>query len=243
MPDWGLSGCSNEGNLSLRQKSKIFATSLVRGRHSLCITLQVKTEHGKEVQCDRYSQPPSDEGGGSRLSADGGRESHSPINQNLKVKSGFIGVFIQPRRGELRSPATRDNHRTNGRTKFAPIGCGSSPHRHIKRPAHFFFDAVGAKKKLPKRNALFVGAAHTRKLLKKFDQNFQTRVCANKATNQSLSHRFRPFAMCAVPFLKVLGGGGEFAFREGEKQRGRGGLLQKVSSPSLFFKSFRYPRP
>ena len=32
--NWGLSGCSNEGNLSLRQKSKIFATSLVRGRHT-----------------------------------------------------------------------------------------------------------------------------------------------------------------------------------------------------------------
>ena len=32
--------------------------------------------------------PPSDEGGGAV--GDGGRESHSPINQNLKVKLGFV---------------------------------------------------------------------------------------------------------------------------------------------------------
>jgi len=59
----------------------------------------------------------------------------------------------------------------------------SSPHGFIRLPAHFFFDAVGAKKKLSKRNALFVGAAHTRKLLKKFDQNLPQKACAQKVNN------------------------------------------------------------
>jgi copper chaperone CopZ len=40
-------------------------------------------------------------------------------------------------------------------------------------------------KKLSKRNGVFVGSAHTRDLLKKVDQNFTTKVCANKAVNQN----------------------------------------------------------
>ncbi|MBE6595844.1 MAG: hypothetical protein E7644_08610 [Ruminococcaceae bacterium] len=69
-----------------------------------------------------------------------------------------------------------------------PAGEGSrSPQGNIRLPAHFFFDTAGAKKKLAKRNALFVGAAHTRKLLKKFDQNFQTRACANIQTTPNFS--------------------------------------------------------
>jgi hypothetical protein len=40
-----------------------------------------------------------------------------------------------------------------------------------------------AKKKLAKRNGVFVGAAHTRDLLKKVDQNFTKKASANKAEN------------------------------------------------------------
>ena len=57
------------------------ATSLVRGRHSLCVTLQVKTEHGKEVQCDRYRQLPSDEGGGLRSKTEG----ENPAPRQIKT--------------------------------------------------------------------------------------------------------------------------------------------------------------
>ena len=34
------------------------STSLVRGRHSSCVTLQVKMEHKKEVQHGKHSRPP-----------------------------------------------------------------------------------------------------------------------------------------------------------------------------------------
>ena len=63
------------------------ATSLVRGRHSSCVTLQVKMEHKKEVQHGKHSRPPSDEGGGAE--GDGGRDFlylNTPTNPNLAFK-------------------------------------------------------------------------------------------------------------------------------------------------------------
>ena len=63
------------------------STSLVRGRHSSCVTLQVKMEHKKEVQHGKHSRPPSDEGGGAE--GDGGRDFlylNTPTNPNLAFK-------------------------------------------------------------------------------------------------------------------------------------------------------------
>ena len=63
------------------------STSLVRGRHSSCVTLQVKMEHKKEVQHGKHSRPPSDEGGGAE--GDGGRDFlylNTPTNPNLSFK-------------------------------------------------------------------------------------------------------------------------------------------------------------
>ena len=62
-----------------------------------------------------------------------------------------------------------------------------SPRKKHKIPLfRFFFGTRGAKKKLGKKKApFFMGAAQTRKLLKKLDQNFQTLVqCEHSAFNR-----------------------------------------------------------
>ena len=46
-------------------------------------------------------------------------------------------------------------------------------------PAFSFDDRSAKEKAIKKKTLFFVGAAHTRDLLKKVDQNFPALVCAN----------------------------------------------------------------
>jgi hypothetical protein len=73
--------------------------------------------------------------------------------------------------------------------------------------SRFFFGTRGAKKKLGKKKApFFMGAAQTRKLLKKLDQNFHTLVqCEHSAFNRRAQALWQKNKPPVSKFLKVGG--------------------------------------
>ena len=79
----------------------------------------------------------------------------------------------------------------------------SPPIKHKTSQSRFFFGTRGAKKKLGKKKTpFFMGAAQTRKLLKKLDQNFHTLVrCEHTAF---MNKKKQIFACENLPKLFII---------------------------------------
>ena len=108
--------------------------------------------------------------------------------QPLRARGQFAAALLPPQAHSLRHPeacnrAGREDLQNGNKAVLAvcshPTFSGAmllfSPHCKASAHSRFSFDERSAKEKLTKENAVFVGSAHARSLLKKRGQNFHTK--------------------------------------------------------------------